>query len=253
MGLSNSFPILTASAQPTPTLESSYTAWITRNRKTIAEMQRLEEENNRLFIDCLRTGRRDSPPDVPIEQITLTVNPAYRYGGKRTAEEQWILLPAGHHERVGLLRHRLHDGPLQSGLTRPHLRSQWRCRLRRKPLHHIPSRLRRHRSGHRHRMVRRRCSPPPHWVHVRRPGTRLALEDNLAFLASNLSTKEERAQPRDPAPLPLRPLLQGPSADLQEAPHLLALRKRQAEGISDASSTCTATTKAHWPGCVPST
>ena len=28
-------------------------------------------------------------PDVPIEQITLTVNPAYRYGGKLTEEEQW--------------------------------------------------------------------------------------------------------------------------------------------------------------------
>jgi len=27
--------------------------------------------------------------DVPIEQITLTVNPAYRYGGKLTEEEQW--------------------------------------------------------------------------------------------------------------------------------------------------------------------
>jgi type II restriction/modification system DNA methylase subunit YeeA len=26
---------------------------------------------------------------VPIEQITLTVNPAYRYGGKLTEEEQW--------------------------------------------------------------------------------------------------------------------------------------------------------------------
>jgi type II restriction/modification system DNA methylase subunit YeeA len=28
-------------------------------------------------------------PEVPIEQITLTVNPAYRYGGKLTEEEQW--------------------------------------------------------------------------------------------------------------------------------------------------------------------
>ena len=27
--------------------------------------------------------------DVPIEQITLTVNPAYRYGGKLSEEEQW--------------------------------------------------------------------------------------------------------------------------------------------------------------------
>ena len=83
-----SLPILTASSEPTPTLESRYTAWITRNRKTIAEMQRLEEENNRLFIDAYGL-QGELTPDVPIEQITLTVNPAYRYGGKFTEEEQW--------------------------------------------------------------------------------------------------------------------------------------------------------------------
>jgi type II restriction/modification system DNA methylase subunit YeeA len=83
-----SLPLLTASSEPTPTLESSYTAWITQNRDTIAEMKRLEEENNRLFIDSY--GLADElTPDVPIEQITLTVNPAYRYGGKLTEEEQW--------------------------------------------------------------------------------------------------------------------------------------------------------------------
>jgi SAM-dependent methyltransferase len=76
------------SIDPTPTLESSYTAWITQNRDTIAEMKRLEGENNRLFIDAY--GLADElTPDVPIEQITLTVNPAYRYGGKLTEEEQW--------------------------------------------------------------------------------------------------------------------------------------------------------------------
>ena len=51
-------------------------------------MKRLEEENNRLFIDAY--GLADElTPEVPIEQITLTVNPAYRYGGKLTEEEQW--------------------------------------------------------------------------------------------------------------------------------------------------------------------
>ena len=51
-------------------------------------MKRLEEENNRLFIDAY--GLADElTPDVPIEQITLTVNPAYRYGGTLTDEEQW--------------------------------------------------------------------------------------------------------------------------------------------------------------------
>ncbi|WP_201720778.1 BREX-1 system adenine-specific DNA-methyltransferase PglX [Pseudomonas aeruginosa] len=83
-----SLPFLTASSEPASTLESSYTAWITQNRATIAEMKRLEEENNRLFIDAY--GLADElTPDVPIEQITLTVNPAYRYGGKLTEDEMW--------------------------------------------------------------------------------------------------------------------------------------------------------------------
>jgi type II restriction/modification system DNA methylase subunit YeeA len=84
----HSHPLLTASSEPTPTLESSYTTWIAKNHNTIAEMKRLEEENNLLFIDAY--GLADElTADVPIEQITLTVNPAYRYGGKLAKEEQW--------------------------------------------------------------------------------------------------------------------------------------------------------------------
>jgi type II restriction/modification system DNA methylase subunit YeeA len=83
-----SLPLLPAASEPTPTLESSYTAWTTQNRDTIAEMKRLEEENNRLFIDAYGLGE-ELTPDVPIEQITLTVNPAYRYGGKLTFDAQW--------------------------------------------------------------------------------------------------------------------------------------------------------------------
>lgn len=83
-----SLPILPASSDSTPALESRYTTCISQNRDTVAEMKRLEEENNRLFIDAY--GLQDElTPDVPIEQITLTVNPAYRYGGKLTEEEQW--------------------------------------------------------------------------------------------------------------------------------------------------------------------
>ena len=83
-----SLPIMMVSSDATPTLESSYTAWAGLNRETIAEVKRLEEENNHLFIDAY--GLRDELTlDVPIEQITLTVNPAYRYGDKLTEEEQW--------------------------------------------------------------------------------------------------------------------------------------------------------------------
>ena len=80
--------ILMESSEPALTIESSYNTWITQNRETIAEMKHLEEENNHLFIDAY--GLQDElAPDVPIVQITLTVNPAYRYGGNLIKEDQW--------------------------------------------------------------------------------------------------------------------------------------------------------------------
>ena len=82
-----SLPFLKDVSNPLSTVESSYTAWVKQNSDTIAEMTRLEEENNRLFIDAY--GLQDElSPEVPIEQITLTVNPAYRYGIKGTEEER---------------------------------------------------------------------------------------------------------------------------------------------------------------------
>ena len=81
-------PVVTASLEHAPTLRSSYTAWITQNREIIAEMKNLEEENNRLFIDAY--GLQDElNAEIPIEQITLTVNPACRYGGKLGEKELW--------------------------------------------------------------------------------------------------------------------------------------------------------------------
>ncbi|BEM89772.1 hypothetical protein SME46J_42420 [Serratia marcescens] len=50
-------------------------------------MQRLEEENNHIFIDAY--GLQDElTPDVPLSEITLTCNPYYRYGGNLTDEER---------------------------------------------------------------------------------------------------------------------------------------------------------------------
>lgn len=50
------------------------------------DMQRLEEENNRIFIDSY--GLQDElTPKVAVDEITLTCNPAYRYGGKATEDE----------------------------------------------------------------------------------------------------------------------------------------------------------------------
>ena len=60
------------------TLEDSYTALRAHWQGMTDEMQRLEEENNRIFIDAY--GLQDElTPDVPIEEITLTCNPAYRF------------------------------------------------------------------------------------------------------------------------------------------------------------------------------
>ena len=56
-------------------------------------MQRLEEENNRIFIEAY--GLQDElTPDVPLKEITLTCNPHYRYGGDKTEEELEALLLA---------------------------------------------------------------------------------------------------------------------------------------------------------------
>jgi hypothetical protein len=77
----------------TTTLETTYAALRTHWHRMIDEMQRLEEENNRIFIDAY--GLQDElAPDVPLEEITLTCNPAYRYGGKKTEEELEQLLLA---------------------------------------------------------------------------------------------------------------------------------------------------------------
>lgn len=68
------------------TVAASYNAWREQNAKDITETKRLEEENNRLFIDAY--GLTDEiTPDVPLDQITLTVNPKYRYGGNATDME----------------------------------------------------------------------------------------------------------------------------------------------------------------------
>jgi len=69
------------------TLEATYARLRAHWAGMTAEMQRLEEENNRIFIDAY--GLQDElTPEVPIEEITLTCNPAYRYGVKGTEEER---------------------------------------------------------------------------------------------------------------------------------------------------------------------
>jgi hypothetical protein len=67
------------------TLEDSYARLRAHWQGMTDEMQRLEEENNRIFIDAY--GLQDElTPEVPLDEITLTCNPAYRYGGKASVD-----------------------------------------------------------------------------------------------------------------------------------------------------------------------
>ena len=81
-------PPIVASANPEQTLESSYSSWVKTNVATIATAKCLEEENNRIFIDAY--GLVDElTSEVSCEQITLLVNPRFRYGGKLLQDELW--------------------------------------------------------------------------------------------------------------------------------------------------------------------
>ncbi|MCY4673138.1 MAG: BREX-1 system adenine-specific DNA-methyltransferase PglX [Bacteroidetes bacterium] len=60
------------------TIESSYGSWRAENNQTIATARHLEEENNHLFIEAYELADEFSPA-LPKKEVTLTVNPTYRY------------------------------------------------------------------------------------------------------------------------------------------------------------------------------
>ena len=64
------------------TLAHSYATLRAHWQSMTDEMKALEEENNRIFIDAY--GLQDElTSEVPIEEITLTCNPAYRFKARR--------------------------------------------------------------------------------------------------------------------------------------------------------------------------
>ncbi|SEQ20260.1 hypothetical protein SAMN05421510_102713 [Nitrosomonas ureae] len=76
-----------------PTLKATYQKLRAHWQEMTLEMQRLEEENNRIFIEAY--GLQDElTPQVPLSEITLTCNPHYRYGGDKNEEELEALLLA---------------------------------------------------------------------------------------------------------------------------------------------------------------
>jgi type II restriction/modification system DNA methylase subunit YeeA len=75
------------------TLKATYQKLRAQWQEMTLEMRQLEEENNRIFIEAY--GLQDElKPDVPLNEITLTCNPYYRYGGDKTKEELEALLLA---------------------------------------------------------------------------------------------------------------------------------------------------------------
>jgi len=75
------------------TLADSYATLRAHWQSMTDEMRRLEEENNRIFIGAY--GLQDElTPEVPIEEITLTCNPAYRYGVKTSVQDRETRLRA---------------------------------------------------------------------------------------------------------------------------------------------------------------
>lgn len=75
------------------TLKATYQTLRAHWREMTLEMERLEEENNRIFIEAYRL-QDELTPDVPFNEITLTCNPHYRYGNSKSEEELEALLLA---------------------------------------------------------------------------------------------------------------------------------------------------------------
>jgi hypothetical protein len=68
------------------TLKATYQKLRTHWRELTQEMRQLEQENNKIFIDAY--GLRDElTPEVPLDEITLSCNPHYRYGSDKTEED----------------------------------------------------------------------------------------------------------------------------------------------------------------------
>ncbi len=75
------------------TLAATYAALRQRWQEMTNEMQQLEQENNRIFIAAYGL-QEELTPEVPLNEITLTCNPHYRYGNGKSAAELESLLQA---------------------------------------------------------------------------------------------------------------------------------------------------------------
>ncbi|MFH0785303.1 MAG: BREX-1 system adenine-specific DNA-methyltransferase PglX [Pseudomonadota bacterium] len=87
-----SLPLLQADFYQ-PTLKATYQKLRLHWLEMTLEMHRLEEGNNRIFIDAYSL-QDELTPEVPLNEITLTCNPHYRYGNDKSEDELEALLLA---------------------------------------------------------------------------------------------------------------------------------------------------------------
>ncbi len=81
------FPLLKAHINHNQvSLSAKYSQLRSEWQAMTKETQRLEEENNRIFIEAYGL-QEELTPEVPLEEITLTCNPHYRYKGNFTEAE----------------------------------------------------------------------------------------------------------------------------------------------------------------------
>lgn len=81
------FTVLPLLQSQEKTIAAAYNVLRREQQRMIGETQLLEEENNRHFIEAYGlTG--ELSPEVPLNEITLTCNPFYRYGGDLTDKER---------------------------------------------------------------------------------------------------------------------------------------------------------------------
>lgn len=88
----NSLPLLNPDYRQA-TLKASYQKVRAHWREMALEMQRLEHENNRIFIEAYGL-QEDLTPEVPLNEITLTCNAHYRYGNDKSEDELEAMLLA---------------------------------------------------------------------------------------------------------------------------------------------------------------
>lgn len=71
-------PVVAMAAKGGRTLEAAYMAWQREIKDAVNATVTLEEDINAIFIDALNLGAALSP-EVPLDRVSLTVNPEYRY------------------------------------------------------------------------------------------------------------------------------------------------------------------------------